>query len=261
LQPALRVTDGFNSQEVHAQRDVAEREGPECARDPGCRHGLEFYRCSGDGAAGHLVKHVAEQVVVVNCGRFGYGIEDWNDPDYEVDLWDLCLDLVLPYVGLRLDQIRVVYHKAANRRTTTQDGSPLPSYPHLDSDYQALYDNLTTFSTRVNQFFPNLQAAYTSSRSYGGFATTPGRGEPLSYEEGHAVNSWLANHTSVGGVWQGWGAYLWAPSCTDDVMNGGGVCYFDHDFIAGGVFPSASGKGKISFLMHHRLLLERWYRR
>ena len=113
----------------------------------------------------------------------------------------------------------------------------------------------------VNQFFPNLQAAYTSSRSYGGFATTPGRGEPLSYEEGHAVNSWLANHTSVGGVWQGWGAYLWAPSCTDDVMNGGGVCYFDHDFIAGGVFPSASGKGKISFLMHHRLLLERWYRR
>jgi len=53
---------------------------------------------------------------------------------------------------------------------------------------------------------------YTSSRCFGGYAGNAGRGEPLSYEEGHALNTWLRDNPAVGGVWYGWGPYLWAPA-------------------------------------------------
>lgn len=102
---------------------------------------------------------------------------------------------------------------------------------------------------------------YTSSRSYGGFAGSPGRGEPLSYEEGHALNSWLGEDREVLGVWHGWGPYLWAPDCSTGVSNGGGVCYVREDYVADGVHPSASARAKVSALLHARFRQESWYRR
>ncbi len=203
---------------------------------------------------------VSFEVRVMNCGREGHAIEHWNDPEYDETLWELC-KLGLRLIGLRPEQIRVIYHKAANQYTTLEDGTPLPEYPHVGSDYDAFYENLTRFSARVPRFFPSVQAVYTSSRSYGGFASTPGRGEPLSYEEGHALNSWLSDNPLVDGVWHGWGAYLWAPPCPTARTNGGGVCYQRQDYQADGVHPTATGAGKISFLMHFRLMREDWYRR
>jgi hypothetical protein len=35
----------------------------------------------------------------------------------------------------------------------------------------------------------------------GGFTARPDRGEPRAYEEGHALNQWLAAHSQVDGVW------------------------------------------------------------
>jgi len=102
---------------------------------------------------------------------------------------------------------------------------------------------------------------YTSSRSYGGFANNPGRGEPLSYEEGHALNVWLSDHREVEGVWFGWGAYLWAGECVTGAGNGSGTCYVRADYAADGVHPSPSGEQKMSRLMHERLKREVWYNR
>ena len=154
---------------------------------------------------------------VVNCAVGGHAIERWNDPSEDAQLWDACISQRLPQARVRPDQVRVIWHKAANQLTTS-GGAPKPAYPVAGSDYDAFFANLSIFAARIHAKFSSVQAVYTSSRSYGGFAGNIGRGEPLSYEEGHALNSWLRENSEVDGVWHGWGPYLWAPDCA----SGGG---------------------------------------
>ena len=208
----------------------------------------------------HWVFDVSFQVLVLNCGRVGHAIEHWIDPEYDF-LWEECLLGLGLLHGLRPDQVRVIYHKAANEFTTREDGTVLPEYPSAGSDYDAFYNNLTAFSRRVPSFFSNVQAVYTSSRSYGGFSSDPGHAEPLSYEEGHALNAWLADNPARDGIWYGWGAYLWAPPCPTGEINGGGVCYQRKDYQDDGVGVTGTGASKAAFLMHFRLMREDWYRR
>lgn len=210
---------------------------------------------------GEYAAAVNPAVRVVNCAVGGHAIERWIDPAYDGTLWTPCIAQRLPQAGVRLDQVRVIYHKAADQFTTGSGNQALPLYPTAGSDYENFVRNLQTFSARVQGKFPQVQAVYTSSRSYGGFAGSPTRGEPLSYEEGHALNTWLAAHRTVDGVWYGWGPYLWAPSCTSGVRNAGGVCYDREDYVSDGIHPSASGEAKISALIHARFLKETWYRR
>ncbi len=198
---------------------------------------------------------------VVNCAVGSHAIERWIDPAYDATLWDRCITQRLPEAGVRLDQVRVIYHKAANQFTGGAGNSVLPSYPAAGSDYDMFRGNLQLFAARVRSEFPATQAVYTSSRSYGGFANSPTRGEPLSYEEGHALNTWLASNRIIDGVWYGWGPYLWAPACTTGVTNKGGVCYDRADYSSDGVHPSALGEAKVSRLIHARFLTEAWYRR
>lgn len=204
---------------------------------------------------------VSSAVRVVNCAVGGHAIERWNDPAFDGVLWDDCITRKLPAAGVRPDQVRVLWHKAANQFTTGPAGAPLPTYPSPGSDFEAFRANLTTFAARVRLKFPAVQAVYTSSRSYGGYAGSPARGEPLSYEEGHALNGWLAGHPRVDGVWHGWGAYLWAPDCATGVTNQGGVCYQRGDYVADGVHPSPSGEQKIAGLLHARFRQHGWYAR
>ena len=210
---------------------------------------------------GEYAAEINPAVRVVNCAVGAHAIERWNDPAFDATLWDACLQTRLPAAGVRPDQVRVLYHKAANQFTTGPGGVPLPTYPAAGSDYENFRGNLTQFAARVKPKFPAVQAVYTSSRSYGGFAGTVGRGEPLSYEEGHALNTWLRDHTSVDGVWYGWGPYLWAPACTTGITNKGGVCYERQDYVADGVHPAPAGRAKVSGLIHARLRQEPWYRR
>jgi hypothetical protein len=204
---------------------------------------------------------VSAAVKLVNCAVGGHAIERWNDPAFDATLWDACVSQRIPAAGLRPDQVRVLFHKAANQFTTVAGGGALPTYPNSGSDYAAFVANLGTFAARVPVEFPSVQAVYTSSRSYGGFAGQPGRGEPLSYEEGHALNTWLGAHRDVGGVRHRWGPYLWAPDCATGVTNGSGVCYDRGDFVTDGIHPSTAGRLKIAGLIHARFLREAWYRR
>lgn len=194
-------------------------------------------------------------VVVVNCAVGGHAIERWNDPAFDGDLWRRCVDTRLPAAGLRVEQVRVLWHKAANQFT-----NPGVSYPASGSDYDVFLRNLGTFAQRVPTFFPATQAVYTTSRSYGGFGA-PNRGEPLSYEEGHALNTWLRSNARVGGVWYGWGPYIWAPDCAAGITNAAGTCYVRADYVADGVHPSASGRAKVSAQLHAFFLTQSWYRR
>ncbi len=210
---------------------------------------------------GEYAAAVNPAVRVANCAVGGNAIERWIDPAFDANLWDDCLQRKLGQAGLRLDQVLVIYHKAANQFTTGSGGAALPSYPAPGSDYDNFVANLTAFSARVKTKFPAVRAVYTSSRSYGGFAGTVGRGEPLSYEEGHALNGWLAAHPAVDGIWYGWGPYLWAPACTDGVTNRSGTCYDRADYVADGVHPAPSGQAKVSRMIHDRLRQHAWYRR
>jgi len=210
---------------------------------------------------GQYAAEINPAVRVVNCAVGGNAIEKWIDPAADGPLWDACITTRLAQAGVRLDQVRVLYHKAANQFTTAAGGGALPTYPAAGSDYDNFRGNLAAFAARVKTKFPAVQAVYTSSRSYGGFSGGVSRGEPLSYEEGHALNAWLADNPVVQSVWYGWGPYLWAPDCASTTTNGGGVCYNRADYVADGVHPSGSGTAKVSGLIHARLLREAWYRR
>lgn len=200
-------------------------------------------------------------VRVANCAVGGHAIERWIDPAFDDVLWDACLGRKLAQAGIRPDQVRVIYHKAANQFTTGQRGDPMPLYPLPGSDYERFLANLGSFAARVSEEFPSVQAVYTTSRSYGGFANQAGRGEPLSYEEGHALNTWLADNRTVQGVWYGWGPYIWAPDCATGITNGSDMCYVRTDYQADGVHPSPTGESKIALAVHARFRQEAWYRR
>lgn len=212
-------------------------------------------------AAGEYASAINPAVRVINCAVGGHAIERWIDPAYDATLWDACTKQKIPAAGVRVDQVRVIYHKAANQYTTGGNGAALPPYPAAGSDFENFRRNLGLFAARVKTNFPAVQAVYTSSRSYGGYSGSVSRGEPLSYEEGHALNTWLASNKTVDAVWYGWGPYLWAPACTGGVTNKGGVCYDRADYVSDGVHPSSLGTRKISKLIHERFLLDSWYRR
>ncbi len=205
---------------------------------------------------------VNPQVKMVNCAVGGNAIERWVDPAYDKSLWEKCINSKLgSQSGITADQVRVIYHKAANMFTGLVPGVDVayPPYPDADADYFNFYTNLGLFADRVKTFFPNVQAVYTTSRSYGGFSQKQTRGEPLSYEEGHALNAWLSDNSNVDGVWHGWGPYLWAPDCQTNVENGSGVCYLREDYQSDGIHPSDGANEKISAMIHARFSEHAWY--
>ena len=207
-----------------------------------------------------FASEINPNVRIVNCALGSHAIERWNDPEYDAPLWTRCTDLISE-AGLSRSNIQVVLHKAANQYTSGPNQQPLPYYPNPDSDFFKFKTNLSIFAERVTTFFPELKAVYTTSRSYGGFSNRSDRGEPLSYEEGHALNQWLLDHSSVNEVWFGWGPYIWAPQCSTGIKNGLGYCYDRQDYSQDAVHPSSAGEVKIAKMWHARLSQHAWYRR
>lgn len=208
--------------------------------------------------AGAFAGQINPQVRFVNCAVPGNAIERWNDPAHE-KLWRQCERKILQ-AGLRPEQMRVVWHKAADMFTTDASGAAYPPYPDPNADYFHFYANLTTFASLLREKLPSVQAVYVSSRSYGGFADKASRSEPHSYEEGLALNQWLKDHLMVNGVWYGWGPYLWAPDCASGLTNGSGVCYERSDYQGDGIHPAQGARDKISQLLHERLSQFEWYK-
>ncbi len=220
---------------------------------------LECNNFIGKWKAGAFADEINPQVRFVNCAAPGNGIENWNDKAYD-KLWASCIREEIPAAGLRPDQVRVVWHKAADLMTLDETGAAYPAYPDPRADYFRFYDNLTAFAGRLLRKIPSVQAVYVTSRSYGGYTSEPGLGEPLSFEEGLALDQWLADHPSVNGVWFGWGPYIWAPSCSTGMVNGSGVCYLREDYQADGIHPAQGALDKVTMMLHERFSRHRWYR-
>jgi len=196
-----------------------------------------------------LSDQINPEVVVVNCAVGGRAIERWNDPEYDEALWDTCLNEMIPEAGLDPEQIKVVWHKAAKQFVTEGDrkGTLI--------DFQT---ELSSFAEKLLEKLPSVQAVYTTSRSYGGFTDRYDRGEPLSRAQGQALNNWLKKNPKVGGVWFGWGPYIWGPECSG---NDEGLCYEREDYADDGIHPALGAREKISKLLHERFLMHDWYKR
>lgn len=148
-------------------------------------------------------------------------------------------------------QIQVVWVKYAYG----QPSRPFPAEP------RKLQSLLAQVLQVLKERFPNLQIAYLSSRSYGGYARSANNPEPHAYETGFAVK-WLIedqiagnpelNYDAAKGVvrspWIAWGPYLWA-----DGLKGrkDGLAYGIDDYAEDGTHPSIAGSEKMVTLMVH----------
>ena len=104
------------------------------------------------GNGGDLSHEVAEQVVLVNCGVSGAGLDAWTDSDRETELWGTCIETNIPNAGISLDQVRVIYAKGVNDRHPP-NRPPLPTYPKRHSNYERVLENLDELTERVPRLF------------------------------------------------------------------------------------------------------------
>ena len=160
---------------------------------------------------------------------------------------------------LQYDRFLTQPASALNRRVSHCRGTdwlgpagesrPDASFPRrVKALQQVIADTLRVMHER----FPNLKIAYLSSRTYGGYATSPLNPEPHAYEGGFAVKWLIADQIagkaelnyspSKGPVlapWCEWGPYLWADGTKP---NRDGLSYVRADYTdQDGTHPSPSG--------------------
>ena len=151
--------------------------------------------------------------------------------------------------GVTPAQVQVVWLKQAN-------ALPSRAFPE---EAKALQADLTATLHNLHAKFPNLKIAYLSSRTYGGYATTPLNPEPHAYETAFAVKWTIAEQINgraelnydpdkgpVRAPWLAWGPYLW----TDGTKGrADGFVWHREDTAADGTHPSDSGRAKVGELL------------
>jgi hypothetical protein len=167
------------------------------------------------------------------------GIKYWTEVDDR-----------LRKAGVTRAQVQVLWIKEA-------DGGPKDGFPLYA---KKLEKELATIVQIFPKRFPNAKLVYLSSRTYGGYATTPLNPEPYAYESGFSVK-WLierqintdaalnfdAKRGEVRAPWLSWGPYLWANGSK---KRADGFSYTSGDFTAkDGTHLSASGMEKVGRLM------------
>jgi hypothetical protein len=160
------------------------------------------------------------------------------------------VDQRLKTAGVTRAQVQAAWIKQADIRPS----QPFPKHAEV------LEKELGDIVRVLHDRFPNLKLVYLSSRTYGGYATTPLNPEPYAYEGGFAVK-WLIEKQikgdaalnydpdkgAVKAAWLGWGPYLWANGTT---RRADGLTYEEADFRENDrTHPSASGQQKVAKLL------------
>ena len=140
-------------------------------------------------------------------------IQDPNDNSTGTEYWNY-VDQELIQSGVTRMQVQAVWLKQAD---LAPSGSSIVYAQTLE---QEIIKIVHVLSNR----FPNLKLLYLSSRSYGGYATTPAiNPEPYAYASGFSVK-WIIEaqingtaelncNPEIGEVevpWMAWEPYLWA---------------------------------------------------
>ena len=156
------------------------------------------------------------------------------------------VDQRLERAGVTRAQVQAVWIKEA-------DAGPNQGFPAYARTLQA---ELGRIARVLRERFPNLKLAYLSSRTFGGYATTPLNPEPYAYESGFSVK-WLIEQQLKGepelsfdpkkgpvrAPWLSWGPYLWANGIR---KNADGLFYEESDFGGDGTHPSPAGRAKVA---------------
>jgi hypothetical protein len=165
------------------------------------------------------------------------------------DYW-ATVDKRLKDAGVTHQQVQVVWIKEA-------DAGPKEGFPGYAKKLQA---ELTKIVQLLAARFPNLTLVYLSSRTFGGYASTPLNPEPYAFESGFSVK-WLIeeqikgepslNHDPKKGAikapWLSWGPYLWANGTT---KRADGFSYDRKDFTDNdGTHLTQAGMDKVGRLM------------
>lgn len=172
-----------------------------------------------------------------NGAQPGKTAENWSNSN------DLCWNrflLAADKVFLEVLQIQVIWIELINL-------DPIEEWP-IDKDL--LVDRIELTLTHLKTTFPNVKLVYFSSRTYAGYADSPGNPEPYAYQNGFAVreviekkiNGLLLNVPHVL-----WGPYLWADGIVP--REGDNLTWNCEDFENDGLHPSPLGCVKVSNLL------------
>ena len=181
-------------------------------------------------------------VVLVDGAQGGQSASEWT-VNHAERTWSR-LDQRLTLAGVTHKQVQALWVKQAELRPR----------PDAMENARVLQEHLVEILNRAKTRFPNLQIAYLSSRTYGGYS---GRHpEPESFATAFSVR-WIIQDQTAGkpelnwdpdlGAVQAplvlWGPYLWAdgvsPRKQDDLV------WERSDFVDDGTHPSEQGKAKV----------------
>jgi hypothetical protein len=211
----------------------------------------------GQAATDPTVNH--ETLVIVNGARAQQVAKDWDEPtDAQYDT----LRYRLEATRLSESDVQVVWVKLTNDRPNISLPGGSLTKPKLMADAYRLEHNLGMVARAMRARWPNLRIVYLSSRTYGGYASSPVSPEPYAYETGFSVK-WviqaqieqartgfvddLAGDLSpaVSPVLL-WGPYLWADGA---IPRRDGLSWPREDYESDGLHPSTSGETKVGALL------------
>ena len=170
----------------------------------------------------------------------------WVTSKPTTPFWEV-VDERLRVAGVTRKQVQASWILQAN---------PGPTRP-FPAEAKELQQNLVDTLHVMQDRFPNLKVAYISSRTYGGYATSPLNPEPYAYESGFAVKWLIADQIAgkpelnydaakgpVRAPWCAWGPYLWADGMK---ANKDGLSYLRSDYTEqDGTHPSPPGRQKVA---------------
>ncbi|OGF53094.1 MAG: hypothetical protein A2Z21_05660 [Candidatus Fraserbacteria bacterium RBG_16_55_9] len=186
------------------------------------------------------------KLTIIDGAQGGQSADKIANPSAQ--FWTV-IDRRLSNAGVTPQQVQIAWIKEADARPTL-------SFPE---DAQKLQRELKTIAQILKQRFPNIQLAYLSSRTYGGYASTDLNPEPYAYQSGFAVK-WLIEEQvngasdlnydrtkgEVKAPWLSWGPYLWADGLK---ARSDGLIWECSDFRDDGTHPSDSGRMKVAQLL------------
>jgi hypothetical protein len=185
------------------------------------------------------------RLVIVDGAQGGQTAAIISNPS--ANFWTV-VDQQLTTAGVTRQQVQVVWIKEA-------DANPTQPFPTHATTLQL---ELEAIARIVKSRYPNARLAYCSSRTYGGYATSPLNPEPFAYESGFSVK-WMIEKQISGDTslayagslarspWLAWGPYLWADGTT---QRADGLTWQCADTrTSDGTHPTASGCLKVATLL------------
>ncbi len=184
----------------------------------------------------------SRHVVLVDGAQGGQSASEWT-VNHAEQTWAR-LDQRLSTAGITHKQVQTIWLKQAELRPR----------PDAMENARVLQDHLVQILNRAKTRFPNLQVAYLSSRTYGGYSTR--HPEPESFATAFAVRwviqdqmagepelNWSPDAGAVKAPLVLWGPYLWADGINPRQSDG--LAWERNDFVDDGTHPSEQGKTKV----------------